>query len=136
MADNGTSDLGSVCLIVSDFGENHGEDTSPFEEVCTMPGAMVRKVWQNVSNIWFPTEPSDREFHDVDGDDGVLTVCVRHSIAKGTLNGRLLALVNASFRGRNTDRCKQALALLRSHSELDGFESLELASPEQRVSDV
>lgn len=130
-SDNGTSDSGSVCLVVCDFGENKGEDTLPFDELCTMPGAMVRKVWQNVSNVWFPTEPQDRDFHDVDTNDGVCTVTVRHSKADGRLDGRLLALIDASFRGRNIDKCKRAMELLGSNisrSECD-FESLEIASP-------
>lgn len=128
-SDNGTSDSGSVCLIVCDYGENKAEDVENFDEICTAPGAMVRKVWQNVSNVWFPTEPTDRDYHDVDYNDGICTITVRHSKPDGKLDGRLLAIIDASFRGRSIDRCKKALALLAeaSRSVETSFEQLEVA---------
>lgn len=103
-SDDSTSNSGSVCLNVEDYGENTGTDTCDFGELLSYPGSMVRKVWQNVSNRWFPTEPSDREFHDLDSSDGILTYTVRHSIAGSKLKGRAVLLISARLRGKSTTR--------------------------------
>lgn len=103
-SDDPTSNSGSVCLNVEDFGENNGSDTCDFGELLSYPGSMVRKVWQNVSNRWFPTEPSDREFHDLDSGDGILTYTVRHSVAASNLKGRVVLFISARLRGKSTTR--------------------------------
>lgn len=91
-SDNGTSDAGSACLVVSDFDENSSSATTDFGELMSYPGAMTRKVWQNVSNVWFPTEPTDRNWMKVDDTGELLTVLVRHSVATGKLFGRIMCL--------------------------------------------
>lgn len=103
-SDDSTSNSGSVCLNVEDYGENTGTDTCDFGELLSYPGSMVRKVWQNVSNRWFPTEPSDRDFHELDSGDGLLTYTVRHSIAGSKLKGRVVLLISARLRGKSTTR--------------------------------
>lgn len=111
-SDNGTSDVGSVCLNVEDYGENNGTDSCLFHELVSYPGSMVRKVWQNASNRWFPTEPSDREFHELLSDVGILTVTVRHSLPPSKLKGRVVCLINCALRGHSITRCQKAQALL------------------------
>jgi len=91
-SDNGTFDADSVCLVVSDFDENSSSATTDFGELMSYPGAMTRKVWQNVSNVWFPTEPTDRNWMKVDETGELLTVLVRHSVATGKLFGRIMCL--------------------------------------------
>lgn len=127
-SDNATSDAGSVCLNVEDFGENQGTDTCDFSELVTYPGSMVRKVWQNVSNRWFPTEPSDREFHQINGTDGLLTITVRHSISNSKLKGRLICSFNASLRGRSVDRklIEAFLAQQKLNTIVSGMEMVEV----------
>lgn len=111
-SDNPTADTGSVCLNVEDYGENTGSDTCVFNELLSYPGSMVRKVWQNVSNRWYPTEPSDREYHDISSTDGILTYTVRHSITASSLKGRIVVFANVRMRGKSTTR--QLSELLRS----------------------
>lgn len=108
-SDNPTSDSGSVCLTVEDYQENLGTDTCNFEELPTYPGSMIRKVWQNVSNRWYPTEPSDREFLSLTTGTNVCSYTVRHSIKGSTLKGRVIALIRAKMRGRSTTRSSQLL---------------------------
>lgn len=91
-SDNGTYDAGSACLVVSDFDENSSSATTDFGELMSYPSAMTRKVWQNVSNVWFPTEPTDRNWMKVDDTGELLTVLVRHSVATGKLFGRIMCL--------------------------------------------
>lgn len=110
-SDNSTSDTGSVCLNVEDFGENTGTDSCDFGELLSYPGSMVRKVWQSVSNRWYPTEPADREFRDITSDNGILTYTVRHSVVASQLKGRVVVLINARLRGKSNVR--QLNVLLR-----------------------
>lgn len=111
-SDNSTSDAGSVCLNVEDYGENSGTKTVNFDELISYPGSMVRKVWQNVSNRWFPTEPSDRNFSSLVSDIGICTITVRHSISDSKLKGRVLCLIRAQLRGKSDQRCKAVRQLL------------------------
>lgn len=131
-SDNSTSDAGSVCLNVEDYGENNGTDKCDFYELVSYPGSMVRKVWQNVSNRWFPTEPSDREYRDLTGTDGIFTVTVRHSIAGSKLKGRVVCLITASLRGRSSARCKAAANLLNAVRLREDMEFVCLESPIER----
>lgn len=103
-SDNATADAGSVCLNVEDYGENNGSDTCAFVELLTYPGSMVRKVWQGVSNRWYPTEPSDREFRSLTSASGVLTFTVRHSVAASKLKGRIIMNISVTLRGKTTKR--------------------------------
>lgn len=103
-SDNSTSDAGSVCLNVEDYSENGGTDVCDFGELLSYPGSMIRKVWQNVSNRWYPTEPSDREFKDLASEDGIFTVTVRHSVSGSKLKGRIVVLISARMRGKNNIR--------------------------------
>jgi hypothetical protein len=127
-SDNSTSDAGSVCLTVEDYGENEGTVTLEIPEVLSFPGTMVRKVWQNVSNRWFPTEPSEREFHNLLDKIGVLTVSVRHTIPEGKLKGRVMCVVTARVRGRSIKRCEAYKQLLIEESLDTTFEKLDMAA--------
>jgi len=111
-SDSATSDTGSVCLNVEDYGENNGTDTCDFHELLAYPGSVVRKVWQNVSNRWFPTNPSGRQFRNVERKAGILTITLRHSIIGSSLKGRLLCTIMATMRGRSIERCNSAAKLL------------------------
>lgn len=128
-SDNATSDAGSVCLNVEDFGENNGTEGCDFHELVAYPGSMVRKVWQNVSNRWFPTEPSDREFRSLLGTDGAFTVTVRHSIAASKLKGRVICMLNMALRGRSVSRCKAAAELLKDLQLREDMDFVTLESP-------
>lgn len=108
-SNSATSDNGSVVLIVNDAGENAGLDQIRFSEACLCPGAMVRRVWQNVSSRWHPTEPSDREFKTLDSADKLMDVNLFHSTKDGSFNGVLLIEANVILRGRNTPASQQAL---------------------------
>lgn len=128
-SDNATADAGSVCLNVEDFGENNGTEGCDFHELVAYPGSMVRKVWQNVSNRWFPTEPSDREFRSLLGTDGAFTVTVRHSIATSKLKGRVICMLNMALRGRSVSRCKAAADLLKDLQLREDMDFVTLESP-------
>jgi len=128
-SDNATSDAGSVCLNVEDYGENAGTDTCDFHELMSYPGSMTRKVWQNVSNRWFPTEPSDRNYCDLLGSDGILTFTVRHSIKDSKLKGRAICLITLSVRGRNMKRCSAAAQLLQQMNMSEHFEDMVVVEP-------
>lgn len=132
-SDNATSDAGSVCLVVEDYGENTGSDTADFHELIAYPGSMVRKVWQNVSNRWFPTEPSDREFKQLAGSDGILTITVRHSIKESKLKGRVLVLMNVRLRGKTTTRALRDAAreVLIDEELLATTSSMEMVNMDQ-----
>lgn len=128
-SDNATSDAGSVCLNVEDYGENTGTDTCEFYELMSYPGSMTRKVWQNVSNRWFPTEPSDRDYRDLLGIDGILTVTVRHSIEGSKLKGRVICLITLSVRGKSTKRCAAAAQLIQQMYMSDHFQDMVVVEP-------
>lgn len=128
-SDNSTADAGSVCLNVEDYGENDGTDSCDFHELIAYPGSMVRKVWQNVSNRWFPTEPSDREYRGLLGSDGIFTITVRHSISASKLKGRIVCILNMSFRGRSVNRCKAAAQLLEDLQLREEMDVVTLESP-------
>lgn len=128
-SDNATSDAGSVCLNVEDYGENNGTDACDFHELIAYPGSMVRKVWQNVSNRWYPTEPSDREYRSLLSTDGIFTVTIRHSISGSKLKGRIICSLNMSLRGRSVNRCKAAAQLLDELQLREDMDVVTLESP-------
>lgn len=118
-SDNGTGDKGSTILVVGDNGENNIKEDTPFHELMSYPGSMVRKTWQNISAVWFPTEPTDRDWYGVGSSNTILSVYMRHSVegsgpnpTPSSLNGRLMMLCSVSMRGRNTARCRAAQAAL------------------------
>lgn len=127
-SDFATSADGSICLIVSDYLENVGEIKDQFQDAITYPGAMVRKAWQNISGVWFPTEPDDRNFRPVSDDRGIMTFSLRHSKSDGAFKGRLILNLSVSLRGRasfvKTKAISRCLEELHSPS---GFESVDMA---------
>lgn len=107
-SDSSASTKGSVVLVVADYDENSGfsgdvDKCKDFITYMMMPGAMVRRVYQNVSAAWFPTEPSDREWRDVASTTQVCDIFLMHSDAKAksNLDGRVFVIADISVRGRN-----------------------------------
>lgn len=102
-ANNAYSDSGSIALNVSDFEENPVVTLkTPFTEVCIMPGTMVRRVYQNMSSRWYPTEPEDRDFRSLDAKWNICNIMLRHSTDGSKFNGQLIVVAYVTFRGRKS----------------------------------
>lgn len=129
-SDYGTNTTGSIVLVVADSHEML--QSKEFDELCTYPGAMVRKIWQNVSGQWYPTEPSDREWISVkDSANEMINIIVCSSSTSAKLSGRLIAHCDVSFRGRNSKAAVlNRVEGLRATISHEGFEHMSLADCE------
>lgn len=103
-SNSSTSDSGSIGLMVSDDSENIAETVQgSFALFATKPGVMVRHKWQNISAMWKPTEPSDREFKLLSDGSVICTIVLKvtpTATTNGKLDGQLIAYADVTFRGR------------------------------------
>lgn len=103
-SDNPRTSVGSVCLNVQSYGENDGTGSCTFAELITYPGSMSGKLWQNLSNRWYPTQPRDRAFHALSDRIGLFTYTLRFSTIESFPTGTLVFSINVTVRGKSIIR--------------------------------
>lgn len=131
-SNNSKSDSGSVYFNVEAYGENDNPTNRGFNEAMFYPGSVVRKVWQNVSNRWFPTTPADRAYRDLYSWHGLFTIVVRHSDSKALLSGNIMCHLKLQLRGKSIRRCVKAARLLTTCGSATTDDVDEAASSSER----
>lgn len=92
------SDSGLVALLVCDSNENI--NFGSFTDLSIMPGSVVRKCWQSVGSMWYPTEPEDREYQSVTGTHAIADCVVMYNQSGAKVEGQLIIEARVLFRGR------------------------------------
>jgi len=127
VTDFSTADNGSYALVVCDAGEANFDFSKyvvgRFGYIASMPGAIVKRSWQNASNIWHPTEPSDRDWRLLDSVDPIFQIALAPSGPLGC-KGSLIVKISVSLRGRGqASLAKHAFSLLEKSGYWKGLAS-------------
>lgn len=130
-SNSSTADSGSVGLMVCDNSENVAENAnSSFALFATKPGVMVRHKWQNISAMWKPTEPSDREFISLSSEDVICSIILKVNKSESKLDGQLISYADVTFRGRvGLKQFQTTISEISSTVLFESFEDVEISSP-------
>lgn len=99
-SDRSMADSGLICLVISDYNENSVPSTLNFTGLSTLPGSVVRKNFQPVANMWYPTEPDDRNFHAFSDAWRIFDYAIMINQSSAKLSGLLVFEAMVTLRGR------------------------------------